>query len=867
MVDSSRHAPGKPGRIRARRPSSAASEQLEDALRTTPRTRVVEASTETMVARTETKMVTGKINGIEVTVPAGTTILEAARMAGIEIPNLCYQPLLRPWGSCRLCTVQILGKRGGLVESCAAPLGEGMEVLTHSDECIQSRQFILQMYLIDHALDCPTCDKSGECYLQDNTYLHNVVTNPYRRPKFAQPYIHFSDLIDYKWDRCIMCNRCTRVCDEMIGVTAIESTYRSMEASISPAFGLDLRQTTCTHCGMCIAVCPVGALTDRHFAHHPWELDATETICGYCDVGCTLNIESNKGIVRRTTHLWERGVNHGYTCRWGRWGHEQVQHPDRLYYPRVRDESGRAYEVTWDDAISTIAETLRNYQGDQFAALASADSTNEEVYVFQQFVRAVMGTNNIDRALTPNQVAVERAVRASLGKDVINTNNMQEFFTDVKCALLVGPDIGKTEPVASYWFYNARIYREMKVVVISQDEFPLCHRGDLWLKPNPGTTATLLNGIARQIIDLGLASANVSNDPAFLAWRESLAAYDPATVERITGIAEAQLKRAAELYATGGAGIGKAKDGVYPPALIYQTVAHQGEAGLTGYGADNTSISNAEGDPAEITIACNNLAILTGNLGRAGGGVAALRGPANYQGATDMGAHPAFLPGGAPVADTTARAVFERAWLGRWSATMRKTENFGPIERLPERPGIGNGELATAIERGEIKAMLIDGSIRGRHAHLDPELATTLPKLEFLVVIDQYDSPLAQQAHIVLPKAMALEKDGTFTNLDRTVQRVRAAVPPIGEAMSIVDIVSRLAQQLGYQLSYPHVSHVMSEIARLVPDYAGVTYARLERGGLPIPVSSVADAGAAILTPGPDGRATISPHLLSTAAD
>lgn len=792
-----------------------------------------------MATRADTKMVTGKINGQDVTVPAGTTILEAARMANIEVPNLCYQPLLRPWGSCRICTVEILGKRGGLIESCATPLGEGMEVLTHSEPVEDARQFILQMYLIDHALDCPTCDKSGECYLQDNTYLSNVNTNPYRRPKFAQPYVHFSETIDYKFDRCIMCNRCTRVCDEVIGVTAIESTNRSIEAAISPAFGLELKDTLCTNCGMCIAVCPVGALTDRHFAHHPWELDSTETICGFCDYGCTINVESNKGIVRRATNLWERGTNHGYVCEKGKWGHEILQSPERLRYPRVNLPGSSGYEVTWDDALDSIAATLQNYKGSSFAALISPDDTNEDGYLAQKFVRTVMGTNNVDRLLTSSQVAVERSVRAALGRDVGSTNNNQEMFSAVKMAMVVGPDIGKTSPVASYWLYHSMIFREAKVVVISQDEYPLCWRAKYWLQPNEGSTGTLLKGIARQIIDLKLASGGIDNkDMARLT--EALADYDLDKVSRSTGVPGDQIQAAAALYATGGLGLDVRTEDGHPSSVVFNTSAHIGSP-LAGGKYDNAS---------EITDLCNDLALLTGNFGRAGGGVTTPRGPANYQGTTDMGVHPAYLPGGRALADDSARAEIESAWGAQ----------------IPTAPGYSIDEVASAIQVGEIRALYLESTL-AKEAEATPELLAALPKLEFLIFAGGFESPIAEFADIVLPRAQALEVDGTFTSFDRTVQRVRSAVPAIGESRSTGAIFSALAKRMGYELDWLPVASVMDEIGALVPEYGGVTFARLERDGLTVPVRSYGEPGVSILVPGPDGLASLSPAFVSMAAD
>jgi formate dehydrogenase major subunit len=786
-----------------------------------------------MVTTPDTKLITLTINDQSVTVPEGSTILEACQSAGIEVPNLCYQPLLRPWGSCRICTVEVLGRRGGLVESCAAVARDGMEVLTHSEPALESRQFVLQMYLVDHALDCPTCDKSGECYLQDNTYLHNVHTNPYGRPKLAQEYVHLSDLIDYKWDRCIICARCTRVCDEVIGVTAIEVLGRGLEAEIGTAYGQDLRDTTCTHCGMCIAVCPVGALTDRKFGMHPWELDSTQTICGFCDVGCTLNIEHNRGLVRRVTHLWDRGVNHGYTCLRGKWGYETVQDVDRLETPMVRNQEGDLVPAELDTALDSVADRLKHYQGDTFAALASPENTNEESYLTQQFTRAVMGTNNIDRLVNSAVIDTDSALLESIGVTA-SSNSLQEMFTDSHSVLVVGPDIGVKAPIASYWIYWARKYRETAVVVISDDHYPLCDRGDVWIKAPIEWQADVLLAIARIIEDRGLSRPVDPEHSTYSEFARALESIDPSSIAASLDVPLEKFEQAALLYATGGRSRhGETEPGVFPPSVIFSTLASQGEV-----------------EVAETSRVINNLAVLTGNIGVAGAGIMNYRGPANLQGATDMGCHPSFLPGYQPVEDPEAVDQFAANWSLRWNESQIAQNGFRVIRELSNVPGYSMTDMIDAIESGEIRAMYIAASSHQHTYGFDRRLLEVLPKLEFLVVEDTFTSELTELADFVLPAAMYLEKDGSFTSADRTIQRVRYTIAPPGQAQPHSYYIQDIAERMGYTLSHGHPSLILDEISRLTPIYQGVSFPRLERGAMQWPVRAFGTEDSPYLRPG-----------------
>ncbi|MFN8516123.1 MAG: molybdopterin-dependent oxidoreductase, partial [Thermomicrobiales bacterium] len=634
-----------------------------------------------MPTKAPNKLITCTINGKQVQVPEGTLAIEAARMHGFDIPNFCYEPSLRPWGSCRMCMIEVHGRRPYVTEGCSLPLREGTEISTHSPACVQARQDMMRFFLIDHALDCPVCDKSGECKMQDYTAEYNVYNNPFRRPKRAEETRHYSPLIAYKLDRCVVCAQCVRVCDEIVGATAISMAQRGYNSEIVPAFGNSLFDTNCTHCGNCVAVCPVGAILDRNYSDHEWKLDHTVTTCHMCAVGCRIDARTISGELKRMDGVMYEGVNHGYLCSRGRWAYDYAQAPDRLKTPLIR--RGNRYDpATWDEALGYIAMRLGEFRDGSFYGVGSSQATNEEAYLFQLFTRVVMGTNNLDTNARYSQAPWQQAFKQSFGL-AATTNEIHEI-RKMKCLLVVGANAPETHAVTSYWMNLAvKTHGDPATLIVIDPQWNLlCQTANIWLRPKPGTDGALLNGMAKYILDEGLANEAFLADRAegLEEWKASLADFTIERVSRVTGCPADDIRQAARLYATGGNR--KEGEGYGPSAAFFGN-------GLTQHrgGVDNV-------------LALNNLAILTGNVGREFAGVNTFVGDANTQGSGDMGVAPDRLPGWADLGDAEARARFEELWLSRW------TPGHGSAA-LPTTAGLTLSDLPGALEDGRVRALWV----------------------------------------------------------------------------------------------------------------------------------------------------------------
>jgi len=744
------------------------------------------------------EMIALTINGQEVKAKRGMTVLEAAQAAGIYIPTLCHDPDLEPYGSCRLCVVEIENMRG-LPTACTTPVSDGMIVHTDTTAVNAVRRTAIDLLIADHPMDCLTCPKNQQCDLQKVAAYLGITERRYSRADRGLPIDTSNPFFNLDHNYCILCGKCVRACDEITGINAIEIVDRGYFSRVSPFSNKPLLESICQSCGECVVRCPVNALTPKNTI---LPIREVATTCPYCGVGCGIYLGTRDGCVVSTRGDKENPANEGRLCVKGRFGiSEFVHHPERLTNPLIR-RNGELTEASWEEALDIVAGKLASYPGEQVAVISSAKCTNEDNYIAQKFTRAVLGTNNVDHCARLCHAPTVVGLVQSFGSGAM-TNSISDIG-DAACILAIGTNTTETHPVIGFNIKKA-VRRGTKLIVANPREIHLVRFADIWLRHKPGTDVALLMGMMRAIVDEGLHDSAFISERCenFDALKESLDSFDLAFVEKVTGVPSSQIVEAARMYATN-----------CPAALLYAM-------GITqhSHGTDNV-------------IATANLAMLTGNIGKPGSGVNPLRGQNNVQGACDMGALPNVYTGYQAVADTAAREKFEAAWGCS----------------LPSQPGLTIPEILEAADNGSIKALYLVGE---NPMLSEPDLRhveEALRRLDFLVVQDIFLTETARLADVVLPGTTAVEKDGTFTNTERRVQRVRKVIEPIGNSRPDWWITCQLGQKMkGKGFEFTHPSEIMDEIAKITPSYGGISYERLETVGLQWPCPNQEHPGTPVL--------------------
>ncbi len=754
--------------------------------------------------------ITISIDGVEIQTQPGKMVLEAAIEAGIYIPYLCYHPGMKPFAACRMCVVGVEGGRG-YPAACALPVVPDMKIRNDDADVRQLRSSVMEMLIAEHPNGCltchrvdicgpsdvclrhvsvndrcVTCPKNERCELKDTVRFLGMSLESPLEYKYRQIPLEVSDpFYDRDYNLCIVCGRCVRACEELRGDDAICFTERGGSALVGTSFGTSLLESGCEFCGACIDVCPVGALVERE---HKWEKAARveRTICPHCPVGCQLNLEINSRdqFVRSIPEL-NSPANRGQACFKGKFGLEFVNSRDRLKQPLVRRE-GILEEVTWDEALEYISRRLPDYSGDGFAILTSPNSTNEEHYLAQKFARLVMHTNNVDQTSDTQPMLVD-ALESSLGYPAA-TNTVWDL-EQAGCILVFNSNVTEEHNVVGVPIKRAA-RKDTKLVVIDPREVELTRYADVWLRPVPGTELLLLGGVLRSLIDQGLENTGWLEErcesPATLYY--ALRNLDMDEVSRVTHVSLERISQAARLYG-------------------------EADAGAIVYALDNV-VGGLQEDCVRALI---DLSLITGNVGRPGAGLYPMRQGANEQGAWDVGCIPDRLPGYRQVTDPDARREVETAWGGG----------------VPSEPGLRLSCMLDAARDGRIKAMMVIGdSPNFTNGKLGDGLGA-LSNLEFLVVHDTFLGRVSETADVVLPRVSFAEKDGSFTNLERRIQRIRPALRVKDtEARPESWVICELADRLQAQgFNYLTAGQVMEEIASLTPIYGGVSSHRLEEEG------------------------------------
>jgi len=732
------------------------------------------------------------LNGKELEVAAGTTILQAARELGIDIPTLCHDPELPPNGACRLCVVEV-EKARSLIASCVTPVAPGMVVQTESERVISARRSILSLLIANHPLVCIICERTGSCKLQDYCYRYGVTDSEYIGETKDLPLDESNAFFVRDMNKCVLCGICVGKCQEIVGAGAIDFTKRGFMTNVGPAYEDKIEDSTCVFCGLCIDSCPVGALIPKATIGkgRPWQVEKTRTICPYCGVGCGIFLHTRDGEVIDVLPDFDNPVNRGHLCARGKFGWDYLKSSERLTSPLVRSE-GVLIAVSWEEALGLVVDRLEEISSrfgpGALMGLCSPKASNEESYLFQKLIRS-LGSNNVDsHSRHCHAPAVDGMMKAFGGAAM--TNSMEELVS-AGAIFLIEADPLKTHPIIGYRIREA-VKKGACLIAAQSEEAGLSDLAVHYLPLRPGSAVALADAFAAVILEEKL------HKPEFINKRtEGFAAYSsslgPEIVNRAieqTGISEEQLRLAARAFATAES------------AAIISTAG------------DNAQ----EGDYRLVT-ALTNLALLTGNVGRENCGLYLPYSENNLQGSADMGALPAVLTGYQPLKEKKVRDNFSRAW---------KVE-------LCEQPGLSAAALFSGAEKTAIKAMLVMGENPAACGDQHQAAAEILRNLDFLVVQDLFMTETAMLADVILPSAGFAEKTGTYTNVGRRVQLNRAAIDPPGSAQPDWAILAELAGWLGFEWDYDGPGDIFAEMAALTPQYSGISYERIAGVGLQWP--------------------------------
>jgi len=743
--------------------------------------------------------VTLEIDGVAVTVPAGTSVMRAAMEAGTQVPKLCATDSLEPFGSCRLCLVEIEGRRG-YPASCTTPAEAGMKVRTHSPKLAELRRGVMELYISDHPLDCLTCPTNGNCELQDMAgavglrevrYGFDGASHTAMAKDESNPYF------TYDPSKCIVCNRCVRACEETQGTFALTISGRGFESRVTAGEGGNFMESDCVSCGACVQACPTATLTETSLVRMGQAERSTVTTCAYCGVGCAFKAETKGEEVVRMVPYKDGQANEGHACVKGRFAWGYATHQDRMLKPMIRARITDPWrEVSWEEAIAYAAGQFKRIQAehgrDAIGGIVSSRCTNEEGYLVQKLVRAAFGNNNVDTCARVCHSPTGYGLKQTLGESAGTQTFRSVERADVIMVIGANPTDG--HPV-----FGSRLKKRLragaKLIVVDPRRIDLVEsphvRAAFHLQLRPGTNVALLTALAHVIATEGLIDeafvAERCEDRAFQLWRDfvSLPENSPEAMAEVIGVPAAELRGAARLFATGG------------NAAIYYGL------GVTEHAQGSTSV-----------MAIANLAMATGNVGREGVGVNPLRGQNNVQGSCDMGSFPHELPGYRHVSDATTRGLFEDAW---------------NVDIQPE-PGLRIPNMFEAALAGSFKGLYCQGEDIVQSDPNTQHVAAALSAMECIVVQDIFLNETAKYAHVFLPGSSFLEKDGTFTNAERRISRVRRVMRPRA-GYADWEATMLLSNALGYPMDYKHPSEIMDEIARLTPTFRGVSYQRLEELG------------------------------------